>query len=234
VIETLINGRWNLKLPEHRAARPQWVTGWEPERLASMYDLLEPGMTIVDCGAEEGDLTALYALWGCYVVPIEPNPRVWPNIRAIFEANGLRDQIAACFVGFAGHVTETRGTEPTVPPHIYPPCAFGPVIGDHGFCQLNERPDIARITIDDLAAEANLDMGAITIDSEGSELHVLQGAARTLRTAKPIVWVSVHPVFMSEQYGHTPKDLNDYMEAAGYVGELLAVDHEEHWLYLPA
>src|SRR5882724_6033705 len=86
---TLINGKWQLLLPKHRADRPEWKTGWEVERLDALRASIEPGKLVFDVGAEEGDMSALYALWGAQVVLFEPNERVWPNIRAIWEANRL-------------------------------------------------------------------------------------------------------------------------------------------------
>lgn len=65
--EVLINGKWPLVLPRHRAERAEWQSGWEPERLDSMYANLRPGMVVYDVGTEEGDLSALFAMWtrGC-------------------------------------------------------------------------------------------------------------------------------------------------------------------------
>jgi hypothetical protein len=38
---------------------------------------------------------------------------------------------------------------------------------------------------------------------------------------------------MERDYGHTKADLLFFMDAQDYEAELLAVDHEEHWLFLP-
>jgi FkbM family methyltransferase len=234
---TVINGRWLLDLPEHRAARPQWdITngGWEPERLADMADHLGDGDVIYDIGAEEGDLPALWASWGCRVVLFEPNPRVWPNIRVIFDGNDLSDRVLASFVGFAGE----RDYEPDSRNRLvrwelaerWPREAYGPVIGDHGFLNLCERPDVPSITVDTAASET-MSPTAITIDVEGAELRVLKGAVRTLATYRPIVWVSIHPEFMGEMYGDRPDQIHDLMGGLGYEGQHLATDHEEHWRF---
>ncbi len=54
-----------------------------------------------DVGAEEGDMPALYATWGCDVVLVEPNPKVWPCIRYHWTANQL-DPPAGIYVGLVG------------------------------------------------------------------------------------------------------------------------------------
>lgn len=71
------------------------------------------------------------------------------------------------------------------------------------------------------------------MDTEGSELRVLQGAERVLADQRPLVWVSVHPQFSIDMYGLTREDLLAFMRAHGYRCEQLAIDHEEHWLFWP-
>lgn len=234
-VPTLINDRWTLNLPEHRAVRPEWPV-WEKERLASMCENLRRGMVVYDIGAEEGDLPGLWASWGCEVALFEPNPRVWPNIRAVWEANDLPKPLG-CFVGFAG----SRTYEPN--PHDrlegsgwihggWPHCAYGPLIGDHGFLNLSERPDVPVITIDEASQHIKAP-DAITIDVEGAELHVLRGARDILSDFRPLVWVSVHAEFIKEMYGQTRGEVFEFMKRMRYHAATLAVDHEEHVFFYP-
>lgn len=232
MIETLVNGRWPLLLPKHRATRPEWPW-WEATRLAAMAHHIGPGDVVWDVGAEEGDFPALWASWGAQVVLAEPNPLVWPNIKAIFEANQLPDP-ALCWPGFLGASIvegprEYSGTGP------WPASADGPVIGDHGFCQLNERPDLPASTIDALVVDGAPAPTVLTLDVEGSELHVLWGAEDTLDHHRPIVFVSIHPEFMAEQYGQPDgvQRIRDLMAGHGYQEQFLSIDHEHHWMFLP-
>ena len=264
MIPTEINGRWTLLLPEHRAARPEWATGWERERLDSMHehltalrdswvndpdrsDLARYRPVIVDVGVEEGDLTALYSQWGCDVVMVEPNPRVWPNVRAIWQANNLRAPLE-WWVGFAGdhddwlhHVewaNENNGVQP-YEGERWPRCAHGPVIGDHAFLHLAQHPHVPSVMLDTLTGGGifrPIKVDAITMDVEGSELTVLRGAERILREDRPLVWVSVHTdeQWMDENYPLDGRDaVVEHMDARGYDGTLLAIDHEEHWFFEP-
>jgi FkbM family methyltransferase len=285
MIPTRVNGRWDLVLPEHRAVRPEWYTdaGWERARLDSMHEhltrLVERNQAreralagaldvpedllvsapirpvIIDVGVEEGDLTALYSQWGCDVVMVEPNPRVWPNVRAIWQANGLRMPVSG-WVGFAGdhddpmdapHVDawlreHVRVTAPEAGDDGWPLCAHGPVIGDHAFLHLAQHAHmVPSVTLDTLIRDGNwngqaLKADAITMDVEGSELRVLRGAERILREDRPLVWVSVHTddQWMTENYAQDRRgDIDAFMGGLGYVPELLAVDHEEHVAYFP-
>lgn len=277
MIPTRINGRWDLVLPEHRAVRPEWVTGWERERLDSMHEHLtrlvrefddwhvfrggphavdyrprNERPVIIDVGVEEGDLTALYSQWGCDVVMVEPNPRVWPNVRAIWQANGLRHP-DEWWVGFAGDVDDFDDPvhHEWAREHVgaswemggWPSCADGPVIGDHAFLHLAQHAHmVPTITLDRLVDNARWADGvgrkidAITMDVEGSELRVLRGAERILREDRPLVWVSVHTddQWMAENYAQDRRgDIDAFMAELGYVPQLLAVDHEEHVFYQP-
>lgn len=242
MIKTTINGRWDLLLPEHRHDRPSWPW-WEATRLAAMHHFIKPGDVVYDIGAEEGDFPALYASWGAKVVLFEPNPKVWPNIRAIFEANNLEPY--GYHVGFAGDrdywpsdqmqpgavVDMTRPYSKPQRFKDWPECAYGEIIGDHGFMNLSERPDIITTKIDSFSNDKKPNI--ITIDTEGSELNVLEGAKETLVKYRPIVFVSVHAEFMKDMYDTSPSMIDHLFEEIGYHKTYLGSDHEDHIMYHP-
>lgn len=233
----MINGRWALQLPDHRADRPEWPW-WEATRLAAMRHHISARDVVYDVGAEEGDFPALYSSWGAEVVMAEPNARVWPNIYAIWQANDLRPPLYT-WPGFLGD--QVAGPEPAwasdgSTPGNWPASALGEVISDHGFCQLGERPDIPMTTIDQLVLEeGEQPPTVITMDVEGSEFHVLNGAAEVIESLRPKVFVSIHPEFMAHHYGITDgvKLIRDLMSAHRYDEKFLCIDHEHHWMFLP-
>lgn len=230
---TLVNDRWELMLPEHRYAREEWYW-WEAQRLAAMYHHIELGDVVYDIGAEEGDFPALYALWGADVVLFEPNERVWPNIRAIFEANRLVPHLKGAHIGFAG--PDSRHSDDYKLLQGWPEAAFGPIIGDHGFCNLSERPDLDVVTIDECWRELGAPRPTvITMDVEGAEFEVLKGATETLAVFRPKVFVSIHQEFAREMYGMYDVTLTiiRHMEIHGYEPHFLCTDHEGHWMFLP-
>jgi len=207
-----------------------------------MYDVLEAGMTIIDIGAEEGDMPGLWASWGCRVAMIEPQPATWPNIRAVWEANELPAP-AGMFVGFASDTTDLcppltgYGATGYPPEGAWPACAFGEVRGDHGFAHLAQQHEsIPQTTVDDFVDYFDLDVEALTMDVEGSELRVLHGAAGVLEARRPHVWVSVHADrdWMVAEYGGADRaSIDEFLAGFGYEPTFLARDHEEHVYYRP-
>lgn len=193
-----------------------------------MADVIGPGDVVYDIGSEEGDMPALWAQWGADVVLAEPGRSVWPNIRAVWDANEL-DLPLLCWAGFvadgpASHMHRSG----------WPPCAQGPIETDHGFCRVEERPDLPCTTIDAIVATGVAPPTVLTIDVEGAEHLVLEGARQTLADHRPHVFVSVHPPFMEAHYGigNGADHIRVMMAAMGYpVARVIAVDHEEHWWF---
>lgn len=235
---TFINKRWPIQLPEHRAVRPEWPD-WEKERLDSMHKNIKKGDVVFDIGAEEGDLPALFALWGAEVVPFEPNPYVWPNIRFIWEANKLQPP-RAYFAGFAANQTilHPKDVEPIFEKPEkdgWPACAYGAIIGDHGFRNETERyHDTPSIKLDDFCQQRNLYPDLITMDVEGAEFEVIKGAEWIIKNHRPLVYISIHPEFMKHMYPYDAEALHGFFKEAGYDSKHLITDHEEHWVFWPA
>jgi FkbM family methyltransferase len=241
MIPTLINDRWTLLLPEHRAHRPEWPW-WEATRLAAMYHFIGDGDVVYDIGAEEGDFPALFAQWGADVFLVEPNPKVWPNMKVIFDANRIGHKVRGGFVGFASDHNE----EPTVEgltieeaswwgkSHAWPECADGPVIGDHGFRHLAQEADATpQLTIDEMVLRSHVVPTHVTMDIEGSELVALRGMQDTMTAHRPYVWVSVHKNAMLDFWCQDPDAVYELMEHYEYERVFLTYDHESHELFVP-
>lgn len=227
MIETRINDKWTLLLPDYRAEREEW-SAWEVERLNAMCSVTKDGTVVWDIGSEEGDLTALYSSWGAEVALFEPNPLVWPSAYAIWEANQLRPPLFFCtsFVSW-------RDQGPSIISHEWPDFVALPTIKAHGFASLHDRrPSTPEVTLDTVRrTQSSPDI--ITIDVEGSELSVILGARNLLKESRPHVFVSVHPKEMEELYGVEEEDLLAVMNELKYTDTFLAEDHERHWHFVP-
>lgn len=233
-MKTLISKRWTINLPEHRHDALDW-DNWEKERLDALHKNIRKGDILYDIGAEQGDLTCLFALWGAKIIAVEPNPLFWPTIKNIFNINGIERPLNF-FAGFASNKnntpTDLLESPFTIPSRDgWPGCAWGDLIPNYDFRNVLERNhDTPQTTIDRLAREAKSgsEPSILNLDVEGSEFEVLKGAEQTLRKIKPLVFVSVHPQFMQNDYGYTHYDMTFWMENLGYEWEVLAIDHETH------
>lgn len=239
MVNVRVNGSWDILLPHYRAARPEWASeaGWEKERLASIFAHVKPTDIILDIGAEEGDISGLMASWvpegGVYLV--EPNPRVWSNIRLIWEANKFKP-ILGYFVGFASNQTILNPPNNDVNAEDvngFPKCAYGRATGKHGDRRLTKRLNnfTPQTKIDDYCATNDIKPSIITMDIDGGEFEALKGAENILRECHPLLYISVHPDYMHNHFGHFEYDLHLYLQSLGYGKEHLKYDHEHHWFY---
>lgn len=229
MIKSLLNGKYEITIPKHRADRPEWYTdtGWERERLDSIHSKLTQGDIVYYVGAEEGEMAALCQIWGAEVILFEPNNLVWPNIKSIWEANNL-DAPLAIFNGFAAN-KDYKVAENFM--RIWPQSANGEVIGNHGFKELADPGDIAQVKIDTIVNIYGTIPTAISLDVEGSEWEVLRGAEQTLNKYKPKIWLSGHPEFLYIHFGEYLGDLRAWIKNIGYKETLLDYQHEVHFYY---
>ena len=227
-----INDRWELELPNDRAVFHAEQKDWEKERLDSMYKNIRKGDVVVDIGTEVGDYAALFSLWGANMICVEPEPKFWPTIKQHFDLNGVKP--LGCFAGFASDITDLNPPRPNFGAGnngIWPFVAEGSPEDWHGFRNKIETADATpQTTVDDLMIEY-IGCDIMTIDVEGAEISVLAGANRIITTEKPLVYVSIHPEMMMNDYGATPQDLFRYMGTYGYRKHFIHTDHEEHWVF---
>ena len=69
----------------------------------------------------------------------------------------------------------------------------------------------------------------IKCDVEGAEQIVLEGASRVMREFKPTLLLSIHPPYLP-RFGGSPEQIRLILTANGYKVDVIAIDHEEHWL----
>lgn len=250
-VQARFPGGRTLDVLEHRARAHDFAT-WEREAVEAVLAYLERGMVVYDVGAEEGEFSAL---WGKVVGPervylFEPTPSVWPNIRAVWQANfGHSPRPGDVFYALPGgmfHGFVSDRSVAVAPPggrrylsDGWPACSDGRLQPDSRFSVVHERPDIQSITIDD-HARLHAPPDVIVCDVEGAECLVVEGATQVLTIKRPELFVSVHADPALERHRSaagvqsTRARLFDLMHGHGYVERLISTDHEEHWQFTPA
>ena len=229
--KVIINGEFEITLPEHRAARPDWYQphGWEKPRLKHMSENIFSGDVMYYVGAEEGEFAALCQMWGAEVVVFEPNPKVWSHFPLLWSANNL-DIPMVCIPGFASDKINSLSR---IYYNEWPPEVNYVIEAAHGFKELYlEGETYGQITIDSCVYDHGIKPPtAISLDVEGSEWRVLGGAERVLREHKPRIWLSGHPEFMLQQWDESLYNLRQWIKGLGYTETILDYQHEVHLYY---
>jgi FkbM family methyltransferase len=169
-----------------------------------LSQLIRPGMTILDVGANIGLLTLPFARLvrpGGRVIAFEPQRSIYQMLCGNLALNAIDNVFAH------NSAVGRQAGSITVPPIDYTlPGNFGGVsIGVSGAGET-----VPLVTIDSLAL-ARCDF--IKIDVEGMELDVLEGAGNTLRRFRPCLYLE-----------------NDRLEKSPALIEfLLALDYQLYW-----
>lgn len=181
-----------------------------------LHELVEPGTTAVDVGANVGDYT--YALGQAVglagrVISVEPIPDLarmlaratrrlgWP-VTVVNAALSAEAGVARLFVP-----TE-NGRRKT------------------GFATLEPRRERGTVhevplrRLDDVCADVPGRISFVKIDVEGHELGVLRGGAETLRRHRPNQLIEIEQRHSSVPIGQT----FEWLSGAGYRGEFLGED----------
>lgn len=175
--------------------------------------LVKPGMTVFDVGANVGQYTLLASTLvgpSGQVHSFEPVPRNFERLRIHVAENALTNvtlnqaaawhEPARLSMALAADKADNAGSFSV---HAAGPGASEPI-------------EVAAIRLDDYVAERAIDrVDAIKIDVEGSEPFALAGARQTLLRDRPILLMEVSPS-MLERARSNAESLGDELSALGY------------------
>jgi FkbM family methyltransferase len=178
---------------------------FEADKVRALQELLKPGMTFVDVGANKGDFTLLAAkVMGDRgrVLAFEPVPDNLHWLRKSIALNGYRSveviEIA---------LSDTAGRAPI---HLGTFSGWHSLVHTEG--GTGETIEVETRTLDSVLEERGGRADVIKIDVEGAELQVLRGAERTLGAGGPLtVFVECHP-----HRGVDPAEIWDVFATHGF------------------
>ncbi len=173
---------------------------YEPATVAWLRSAIQPGMTVIDVGANVGQLSLEMAhLVGTRgrVVSIEPSPGNLKYLRAHLSANGFDERVsvveAACSASEGELVLEVAGGDLSSIENGPQLAGIGlkpnPIDSDRPRKQVNVRT----LSLDSLCRDRKLAVDVLKVDVEGAELEVFRGAAECLRRYKPRIIFGFHP-----------------------------------------
>lgn len=219
---TLIAGE-RLQLHGYFAAQR-----WEAIEVATYQAFVEaiaPGDVVVDVGAHIGTYAMLAARRtgaAGRVFAYEPCEETRRYLRQHLEWNHLVPRVTVREV--------CCGAEPGTATFFFQGGAEGmnSLVPTEGFASAL----MPVVRLDDEVKALGVTPRLIKIDVEGAEFDVLQGAQDTLRTARPLLFVSLHPVPLAEK-GPSEAAAVSWLVARGYQTRVIERDHEVHLVATP-
>lgn len=199
-------------------------TGYYNRRLVMLFDrMLKPGMTVIDVGANIGEIsmtTAKRVGHSGHVIAFEPVDAIADQL----EANAIRNQLDQITVVRTGLADSPANDVP-----VYASCGQGSPDDEHlGLGSLfggnKGAPELQRIPVSTLDIWVNaqqLDhIDLIKIDIEGAELPCLKGAERTLRQFRPVLIVEIQDTTATTA-GYRASDILIFLSNLGYTFETI-------------
>lgn len=155
-----------------------------------------PGSDVLDIGAHIGLFTVVMAR--C----VAPNGRVYSfepsddSRRALVETvrlNGCQDLVS---------VRPEAVSSASGQAYFY--CAETPVCNSNSLVAGAARSHgvtVSTVSVDEFVEAHGLRVACIKVDAEGSEIHILRGARRTLERSRPALAVEIHPNLLNDHGG---------------------------------
>ena len=176
--------------PGNEMSRSIFVSGlYDPNELSLLKQILKPGMTFVDVGANVG----LYTLFGARcvgpdgrVIAIEPSRREVGIVRGQVALNGLQNVTLLPIA-----VSDREGEAELL---VAPLEKSGHnTLGAFGFdTVLDHRERVEMRRLDDVLREQGVErVDVIKMDIEGAEEAALRGAVETLRRDGPVLFLEL-------------------------------------------
>ena len=181
--------------------------------IEALSEFVPQGSLVVDVGANVGFFSLRFARWvgdAGKVIAIEPEDHNFNALVAALKREGLSDRVQALkAVAAAKSGTTFLEINPLHP-------------ADHKLSRDNTGLPVTAVTLDELV-QGHIGPGPalIKIDVQGAEMLVLEGAAETLRTAGPALFVELHEDGLN-RFGTSVSAILDYLSAYGYQPYWLA------------
>jgi FkbM family methyltransferase len=173
-----------------RVEKDFWVGAYEPDTQSALMDLIKPGTTVYDVGANIGYVTLLMAKRvGARgkVISFEALPDNVERLRCNVELNGFNDRVSIFF----GAVTAGSGDVHFL---VHSSGAMGKAAGSAGRDEQYLREiTVPSISLDEFVyGQGNPPPQAVKMDIEGGEVMALPGMRRVLAEARPVMLMELH------------------------------------------
>jgi len=178
-------------LLDMQTEKDYWLGTYEPELQAALHDLVRPGDTVYDVGANIGYVSLLLARAAGEagrVYAFEALPDNVERLRSNLRLNGIQARVTV----LPGAVTQASGP---VRFYVHASGGMGKAAGSAG---RTDEPYQAEISVPGLSldefvyAQGNPPPQAVKMDIEGGEVLALPGMRRVLAEARPVMLMELH------------------------------------------
>jgi len=178
-------------LLDMQTEKDYWLGTYEPELQATLHDLVQPGDTIYDVGANVGYVSLLLARAAGgtgHVYAFEALPDNLARLRQDVALNGMQDRVTVV----PGAVTQASAP---VTFYVHASGGMGKAAGSAGRADEPYRSEItvAGLSLDEFVyAQGNPPPQVVKMDIEGGEVLALPGMRRVLAEARPCMLMELH------------------------------------------
>lgn len=209
--------KFACRLGEHMGSQIYWRGAYSGDQLQILKDLLAPGDTFLDLGANQGEFTVAAAAWvGARgrVYAFEPVPALQARLKENISLNEFGNvMLVPCAVSDHSGVLDLYA-----PKTLYADGSTNdglPTLFAHG-----ERTQViarARVIVLDewVDAEKIERIDVIKLDIEGAELPALRGAEKTVACFRPKIILEINEETCAAA-GYSNHDLVDWLVSHGY------------------
>lgn len=189
-IETAAGIRWivepgtdDLLGPVHEQGIEEQVIGLLPPRPPDGWTFPDTPGVLLDIGAHVGHYTLRAAKMGYSVVAVEANPETAGRLFANVALNGFGDRVRVIPHPAWDQYESIK----------WKPYHEGSMAVRNGSGRVYPDPagDLWPVVLDDVLGDVRR-VDLVKLDTEGAELHVLEGLRATLKRCRPVMWVELH------------------------------------------
>jgi FkbM family methyltransferase len=212
VINLVVDG---IQINYHRWMHP-WQGDWEvnalfnPKMLSNLSEIIKPNSTVIDIGAQVGNMSVAYSLFAGKVLSFEPNP-------ATYEVLEKNSELNPNIVPFNYAISDEEG-------------ALTFHYSDNGFCNGGFATrthrgigvtghtvpiDVIAVKLEKFIEDNNIEVGNISlikIDAEGHDKDILKTLVSIITTHKPVLITEIYNGLNTQEI----TDLLDTIHILGY------------------
>ena len=206
------------------------IITWDVKTIELLYNQLKnyKNPILFDIGANTGSFCLLSKFHsGLECFAFEPNPKIFNILQRNIRLNNLQNKVSSHNIALSNTNGDCVLKIPKIPNESGLSCIGNPIRFNHW-----EEVKVKTITLDTFIKENKiLKIDFLKIDTEGTELLILQGGINTLIKHHPEILLKFNPT-NTQQFNYYPEEIIYYLKNLGYK-KYCMVSHDDLYFYSP-